>query len=168
MPVEKQRSGRTTKLIIEPELTNNLIQAIRRCSSAEVVSILSLGVDINVAGVHGFTPLMAAIGCKQVEIITLLLALGADVHAVDDSGCSSLMYAARVGNSYNRHRRTGFSTRFRPQRSIKPMFENNSGTRCRLFVRRRLLVNVVSVLGKKDKKGRNPWELRRWLFSRQL
>ncbi len=91
--------GRTTKLVIESEVTNNLIQAILRRSTAEVVSRLSLGVDINVAGPHGFTPLMAAAGRKRVEIINLLLALGADVHAVDDSGCSALMYAARAGNN---------------------------------------------------------------------
>ncbi len=91
--------GRKTKLIIESELTNHLIQAILRRSPAEVVSRLSLGMDINVAGVRGFTPLMAAVGRKRVEIINLLLALGADVHAVDDSGCSALMYAARAGNN---------------------------------------------------------------------
>lgn len=91
--------GRTAKLIIESELTNNLIQAILRRSSAEVVSMLSRGVDINTAGARGFTPLMAAAGRKRVEIINLLLALGADVRAVDDSGCSALMHAARAGNN---------------------------------------------------------------------
>lgn len=95
---EAHISGESAERESGPDATRDLIQAVMRGSPSEVVSMFSLGADVNAVGERGFTPLMAAAGRRRVEIINLLLALGAEIDAVDDFGRTALMCAARAGN----------------------------------------------------------------------
>lgn len=55
--------------------------------------LLNAGVDVNVKGAKGKTPLMNAAGLSGPATVELFLAAGADVNAVDDEGRTVLNYA---------------------------------------------------------------------------
>ena len=52
------------------------------------------GADINVADLHGRSPLMYAAGCHHAECVAQMLRLGADARRVDNHGSTALHFVA--------------------------------------------------------------------------
>lgn len=78
-----------------PIAITRALDVIARGSIDTVRSLLSRGLDINMASNMGFTPLTAAIGWGNVEVTRLLLDNGADVNIPDNLGMSPLHIAVR-------------------------------------------------------------------------
>ncbi|MCW3098860.1 MAG: ankyrin repeat and protein 1 isoform [Chthonomonadaceae bacterium] len=71
-----------------------LIEAIRIGDRARVLELLDSGADIEEENsVIGLTPLMAAAGCGDLELLRLLLARGADLHRVSSRHFTALTQA---------------------------------------------------------------------------
>ena len=60
---------------------------------------LKAGMDVNVRGEKGYTPLMWASASHDTEIVVFFIEKGADVHAENDDGYTALMFAASNGNT---------------------------------------------------------------------
>ncbi|WP_306392256.1 ankyrin repeat domain-containing protein [Telluria beijingensis] len=74
--------------------------AIRAGDLAALRAQLLDGADPGVRNPEGFTPLMVAAGLGHTQAVELLLAAGADVHALDSRmGASALHKAAQSGNA---------------------------------------------------------------------
>lgn len=77
----------------------HLDAAIRAADLAVASDLIHAGADVNRAGSDGLTPLMVAAGHGQPQMVALLLAAGADVHALDRrAGTTALHKAALAGN----------------------------------------------------------------------
>jgi ankyrin repeat protein len=76
-----------------------LFNAILKMRVSMVESLLKNGIDINVRNSEGMTPLMAAAGTGNMPIIRLILARGADSHAVNTLGENAGEMAARIGHA---------------------------------------------------------------------
>ena len=74
-----------------------LLIALKRNELGMAKTMLDAGADVNLAAVNGVTPLMAAAFAGQVEMVTALLARGADVNAVDRLKKNAMTYAAGEG-----------------------------------------------------------------------
>jgi ankyrin repeat protein len=75
-----------------------LIEAVDSGSLESVRILLAKGVDINVRGPHGETPLIKSMLCEDPRICTLLLESGADVNITTANGYSSLTFACLQNN----------------------------------------------------------------------
>lgn len=75
-----------------------LIDAASVGDDAEVRRLVESGVDVNTADGSGYTALMDAAGIHE-STLTLLIALGADVNALDDNRVSALYLAAYRGSA---------------------------------------------------------------------
>ena len=73
-----------------------LFNAILKMRVSMVESLLKNGIDINVRNSDGMTPLMAAASTGNMQIISLILAKGADTHAVNTLGENAGEMAARM------------------------------------------------------------------------
>lgn len=71
---------------------DELNQAIARGDRAAVKLAISKGCDVNVPGMHGITPLMAAAKTGHADICRDLIRIGADVNGHNKSG-SVMMFA---------------------------------------------------------------------------
>jgi ankyrin repeat protein len=72
---------------------------IQNYSINQIEQFIHNGGDINATNNLGYTPLMAALWCKNnKDIIHLLIDNGADVHAKDKYGIMPLMHALRNEN----------------------------------------------------------------------
>lgn len=81
------------------ENVDTLADAIRRCDHQTALTLLSQGYDVNKRDAIGLTPLMIASGLGDVEMVKLLLSLGADVFCTDSSmGITALHKAAQCGS----------------------------------------------------------------------
>ena len=76
-----------------------LFNAILKMRVSMVESLLKNGIDINVRNSDGMTPLMAAASTGNMQIIRLVLAKGADTHAVNTLGENAGEMAARMGHA---------------------------------------------------------------------
>jgi ankyrin repeat protein len=72
-----------------------LFQAIAENNTHRIAEILNSGVSANVTNSIGITPLMAAAGINNEDIINLLINHGADIDAVDVIGRSAFRYALK-------------------------------------------------------------------------
>lgn len=75
-----------------------LIQAIESGNNQHVYDILRQGYNPNVRSRNGLTPLMTAVMKKNDNVVTTLLAFGADTDTVDDAQNSALHLAAQNEN----------------------------------------------------------------------
>jgi ankyrin repeat protein len=69
-----------------------LLEAVRR-GDAAAVQALATPDAVNATGAEGVTPLMVAAGAGRLDLITVLLAAGADLHAADERGYTALFFA---------------------------------------------------------------------------
>lgn len=89
--------GSSADVSISDEYQPLLHIAARNGHSQFVLALLLRGVDVNERDEHGGTALLTAIAYQQEDVLRVLLENNADVHAVDDSGWSSLQQAAECG-----------------------------------------------------------------------
>jgi len=75
-----------------------LIEAVDSGSLESVRALLAKGVDINVRGPHGETPLIKSMLSEDPRICTLLLESGADVNITTANGYSPLTFACLQNN----------------------------------------------------------------------
>ncbi len=75
-----------------------LFDAARSSQPLEIRRLLGLGIDVNAAAHDGLTPLMAAVGEKDIYISSAdaLLVEGADVNAIDGSGATALHWMLQI------------------------------------------------------------------------
>ena len=75
-----------------------LFDAARSNQPLEIRRLLGLGIDVNSAAHDGLTPLMAAVGEKDIDISSAdaLLVAGADVNAIDGSGATALHWMLQI------------------------------------------------------------------------
>jgi len=79
-------------------LETGLLAAVREDDLQAATDLISRGADVNRRGPLAYTPLMIAAGLGCVQMTDILLAAGADVHALDSSlGASPLHKAAQSG-----------------------------------------------------------------------
>ncbi len=79
-------------------LARGLLLAVEANDLPAVADLIKRGADVNKRGPTPYTVLMVAAGRGYVQIVDLLLAAGADVHALDSSlGASPLHKAAQGG-----------------------------------------------------------------------
>ncbi len=71
-----------------------LTQAAGRDDFGTVKALLAQGANVNECNEKCETPLMFATAHARIEIVQLLLAHGADVHARNTGGTTALFYAA--------------------------------------------------------------------------
>ena len=86
----------------EPPTEAPLWDAASEGDGARVAALLDAGAEIDQQnpGAGGIpTPLIAAAFCGHTEVVRLLLARGADVHAVNSQGRSALVQAADQGHA---------------------------------------------------------------------
>ncbi|MGH8671587.1 MAG: ankyrin repeat domain-containing protein [Burkholderiales bacterium] len=74
------------------------IKSVESGNKAAVMAFLDAGVDIDVAGERGWTPLMVSLFHRRENVAMLLLEQGADIHAQDDEGYAPLHWAAYAGH----------------------------------------------------------------------
>jgi len=65
---------------------------------SDIELFLKAGMDVNVRGEKGYTPLMWASASHDAEIVVFFIGKGADVNAENEDGYTSLMFAASNGN----------------------------------------------------------------------
>jgi ankyrin repeat protein len=75
---------------------DELIQAIWREDSAEVVRLLQSGADPNGSGTQGWTPLMQAAEMENIDTIELLLRSGANPNLAGSDGTTPLHIAVDI------------------------------------------------------------------------
>ena len=76
----------------------SLLTAVEANNLATVSELIKRGAEVNKRGPLPYTPLMIAAGRGYVQMTDMLLAAGADVHALDSSlGASALHKAAQSG-----------------------------------------------------------------------
>ncbi|SBU98247.1 FOG: Ankyrin repeat [Streptomyces sp. Ncost-T6T-1] len=74
--------------------------SIRSGDVSAVLDLLSSGADIGLDGAEGLTPLMTASGLGRREMVEVLLAAGAPVHAIDPQmGATALHKAVQSGSA---------------------------------------------------------------------
>ena len=79
-------------------LQTALLNAVQANDLPAVTDLIKRGADVNKRGPTPYTPLMVAAGRGYVQVTDLLLAAGADVHALDSTlGASALHKAAQSG-----------------------------------------------------------------------
>lgn len=66
---------------------------------SDIELFLKAGMDVNVRGEKGYTPLMWASASHDTEIVVFFIEKGADVDAENEDGYTSLMFAASNGNT---------------------------------------------------------------------
>jgi ankyrin repeat protein len=76
-----------------------LFNAILKMRVSMVESLLKHGIDINIRNSDGMTPLMAAASTGNMQIIRIILAKGADTHAISTLGENAGEMAARMGHT---------------------------------------------------------------------
>jgi hypothetical protein len=76
-----------------------LLDAAERGDRAAVLRLLATGMDPNVAGPDGTTPIMWAAANGDVELVQALVKAGADVKAKNAFGTSALTEAAILGSA---------------------------------------------------------------------
>jgi ankyrin repeat protein/mannitol/fructose-specific phosphotransferase system IIA component (Ntr-type) len=93
--------------IVEPEtiiMTNQSFPTIFRAADSGFVQdvkyfIEQLGIDVNVKGMYGCTPLHWAVDrCESLEVVQYLVAHGADINMEDNDGDTPLVRAASHGS----------------------------------------------------------------------
>jgi ankyrin repeat protein len=80
------------------DLATPLIHACQEDSLSKVTFLLSLGAQVNVENVFGWTPLMLA-AQNDADLVALLLSKGANVNQQDKAGKTALMYACMRGRA---------------------------------------------------------------------
>ncbi len=86
----------------KPALTDEeteLFDAVAVENVQRIEELAGRGVNIDVAGNGGVTPLMTAVRSNLDASVEALLRLGADIRALDENGDSALMYAVRAGGT---------------------------------------------------------------------
>ncbi len=76
-----------------------LFNAVLKMRVSMVESLLKNGIDINIRNSDGMTPLMAAASTGNMQIIRIILAKGADTHAINTLGENAGEMAARMGHT---------------------------------------------------------------------
>lgn len=79
--------------------TSALAYAAQSGATNSIARLLQQGAHTNARNRYGVTPLMQAVGGKQLAAAEQLLAAGADVTAVDGAGNTPLIYAARADSA---------------------------------------------------------------------
>ena len=88
--------AKVTKRFKETEIS--LLPAVEANDLTAVTDLIKRGVNVNKRGPLPYTPLMIAAGRGYVQMTDMLLAAGADVHALDSSlGASALHKATQSG-----------------------------------------------------------------------
>jgi hypothetical protein len=80
------------------EGTKALLAAIERGNVQQVRQILDVGINLNLAGEAGLTPLMLAAQLKHAEIVEALLVAGADPAITTPRGQTARDFALRQGH----------------------------------------------------------------------
>ncbi|MBN9542677.1 MAG: ankyrin repeat domain-containing protein [Alphaproteobacteria bacterium] len=78
---------------------NQLITAIQTNNMAHLSNYLETGLNPDMRGEYGITPIMFAVSSKNIEAVRTLLKYSADVNATDIAGVSPLHIAARNGDN---------------------------------------------------------------------
>jgi hypothetical protein len=65
---------------------------------SDIELFLKAGMNVNVRGENGYTPLMWASASHDTEIVSFFIEKGADVNAENEDGYTALMFAASTGN----------------------------------------------------------------------
>ena len=79
-------------------LYDSLLSAIEIDNSFEVKMFIEFGADINYRYTNGKTPLMIACSLGSINVINILLALGADADLISNDKMSAIDYAHQANN----------------------------------------------------------------------
>lgn len=117
-----------------------------------VERLLNAGVDVNVKGRCGCTPLIEASGRNNIEIVKLLLDKGADVNAKMDDGTTALMMAS----IWNRTKIAellidkGADVNARDNKGITPLMDASSSGHVKIV---ELLINKKADVNAESEEG---------------
>jgi len=75
-------------------LSRHLLDAALTGNTAQVVSLLEQGAEVNFANDIGYTPLIAAARITSLDCVVALLQRGADVSQAERDGWTALTFAA--------------------------------------------------------------------------
>jgi hypothetical protein len=80
-------------------ITQHLMESCKHCNADRATNCLSKGhINVNIRNAEGRTPISLAAEHNCVQVVSLLLARRADVHATDNAGRTPIMWACAQKN----------------------------------------------------------------------